>query len=309
MNKGLYKRIKVALINTSLPDPYYSYGDHWRDGFVDAGCAVTVYPYDMIPNIPQGFDLYFFVEIRYDPWSIPKELHPRVIYSWDSHIVSWQVYEMIAGAFDRVYLASKIDTELFQMKGFNNFEWVPEACNPRVHRNLHKERVNRLGYIGNNDSNYLRNGKTKDEFLERLKIYPYSIVHKKDVYGEAYTEELNKIQIMFDRTIKHNIGTRIFEACASGCLAMWPHAFCDTGIEQLFTMGIHYAPYDDTIDGAESVLHTLFNDSALVERITKGAEEHVLNNHTYAHRVKQILKNLSIDFVEVEGAEKVLVNF
>ena len=83
----LYRKVSVALINSALPEPYNSYGDHWKDAFEDAGCDVTVFKYDQIEYIPPQFDLYFFVEIRYKLSVIPWYLNPRVLYSWDSHVM------------------------------------------------------------------------------------------------------------------------------------------------------------------------------------------------------------------------------
>jgi hypothetical protein len=285
----LYRKLSIAVVNSSLPEPYNSYGDHWIDGFKDAGCDVTVFPYDQISYIPPKFDLYFFVEIRYKLSDIPWYLNPRVLYSWDSHLMDANAFEIPAHNFDKIFLASKIDVENLHKAGVMNIAWVPEACNPRVHKNLHLDRTENLGFIGNLNNTIIRNGFTKNDFVNYFKPY-----HKTHVWGEQYTEEQNKIKIMFDRTINYNIGTRIFESSAAGCVPLWSKVGYPTGIEELLEEGVHYIPYADTIEDLDRVLKNL-NESQMSAVVEK-AESHVLNNHTYAHRVKQILKILNINY-------------
>lgn len=218
---SLSRPFKIALINSTLPIPFCSYGDHWECGFKDAGCDVTVFPYDKIPLIPPQYDLYFFVEIRYQTSIIPWYLNPRVLYSWDSHVIGLNTFEEIASHFDKILLASKIDVNNLNEKGIHNILWIPEACNPRIHKNLHKERPQQIGYVSRTNNYVVRNNKTKDDFIKHLTEGPYHLEHKMDIYGQAYTEEINKVQVMFDRTIMHNIGTRIFESSAAGCVPLW----------------------------------------------------------------------------------------
>jgi hypothetical protein len=296
----LYRPLRVALVNSTLPLPYSSYGDHWRDGFIDAGLDVTEIPYDDIPLIPPRYDLYFFVEIRYHFSVIPWYLNPRVLYSWDSHVLGTDPFEQAAKVFDKILLASKLDVESLWTKGITNVAWVPEACNPRVHKNLHQDRPVLLGYVGQSNGTIFRNDKTKDDFMKHLTDGPYHLQHRHNVWGHDYTEAINQIQVMFDRTIMHNIGTRIFEASAAGCVPLWSKTNYQTGIDELMNEGVHYQPYNDTIEGLDSVLSDLFNNSDKMKKIAYNAEKHVLANHTYAHRVGQVLKELGIKHMRTE---------
>ena len=191
-----------------------------------------------------------------------------------------------------VLLASKIDVETLQSIGITNTHWIPEACNPRIHRNLHLPRTENLGFIGNLNDTFVRNGHTKNDFVNHFKPY-----HKTHVWGEDYTVEQNKVRIMFDRTISHNIGTRIFESSAAGCVPIWSKAGFNNGIDELMGENFHYIPYDDTIEGLESVLKDL--DETRMGRIAQNAEKHVLGNHTYAHRARQVLNVLGIKYAQI----------
>ncbi len=297
--KHFLRRVSVAVINTSLPEPYKSYGDHWVDGFRDAGCDVTVFKYEDIEYIPAKFDLYFFVEIRYNPASIPWFLNPRVLYSWDSHLLGAQEYEFPARCFDKVLLASKVDVDALRMNGFLNVEWIPEACNPRIHRNLRLKRTTKLGFIGNLNDTIFRNNYCKNDFLNYLKEGPYKLEHKMAVYGKDYTIEQNKIQVMFDRPITYNIGTRLFESSAAGCVPLWAKVGYPNGIEELMEENVHYVSYNDTLEDVDRVLDLLFNNPSQIDKLSKAAEKHVLNNHTYAHRVRDILGIVGIKPVEM----------
>jgi len=282
---SIYRKFKVAIINNSLEKPYWSYGDHWIDGFKDAGCDVKVFKYEQIPHLPPHFDLYFFVEVRYNPASIPWYIFPRVLYSWDSHLNGEGFYEPLKDCFDKILLASKIDAEGLNKKHPGKFAWIPEACNPRVHTNLKQYRQHYLGYIGNPDARFPRNGKFKNDFLDYLKEHR-DMFYAKHFYGPEYTERLNWIRVMFDRTIGHNIGTRIFEAGSAGCCPLWSKTDANTGIEELLTENVHYIAYDDTIEGLTKVLDELTEEK--IQKVATSAEKHALSNHTYAHRVFQI---------------------
>ena len=295
----LVRKLKIALINSSLDRPYNSYGDHWRDGFEDAGCEVRVFPYQDIQLIPPGFDLYFFVEIRYECSAIPWYLVPRVLYSWDSHVLGTEYYEAPSKCFDKILLASKIDVENLKTRGFKNFVWIPEACNPRLHRNMHLERSIKLGLVGCTNGTMPKKGKTRNDFLEHLYKSPYGLHRIEGIFGELYAAEQNKIQVMFDRTITHNVGTRIFESSAAGCVPLWSADYGRAnGINDLFTANVHYIPYE-TFEDLDKALEDLFKHPDKMDQITKAAERHVLNNHTYAHRVWQILENIGIKTTKI----------
>lgn len=73
---------RIAFINNTLNPKYLSYGDYWEDAFRVSGHRVDIYRYEAISKLPNGYDMYFFIEAgsRYDVDSIP-DVHPRVLYS------------------------------------------------------------------------------------------------------------------------------------------------------------------------------------------------------------------------------------
>lgn len=291
--KGLYRKIRVAVVNSSLKIRYHSYGDHWIDGFEDAGCEVDVFPYKKIGSLPLGYDLYFFVEIRYNPKTIPWYTSPRALYSWDSHVLGTDYFEKSTEAFDMVYLASKIDTTNMNLEGHENVKWLPEACNPRLHRNLGIDRNYDIGFVGKGNGDRVRNGKTKDDFLGFLRNSKYTCDMSHNCWGEGYAKFMNRANIAFDRVIAHNIGTRIFESAAMGCVPLWADIGVskECGIHELFKPGEHFMPYNDTIEDLERAIETLINNPDIMKSISEKAQKHVLAKHTYAHRARSVLND------------------
>lgn len=291
----LYRRLRIAVINNSLKEKYHSYGDHWVDGFKNAGCDVKVFSYESINTLPLGFDLYFFVEVRYEPHKIPWYVNPRVMYSWDAHIMGAEYYKFLTRCFDRIYLASKQETETLNTQGYENVKWLPEACNPEIHKDMGIKRDIDVGIIGRRDGQRKRHNLTKNDFLDWLKNNKeYKTLVKTDIWGQDYVDEMNRCKMVFDRVIAHNIGTRIFESAAMGCVPLWADqgVLKKCGIYKLMNPWEHYIPYNDTIEGLNGILKFIVNNKEKIEDIRTKAKDHVLNNHTYAHRVREILKDI-----------------
>ena len=301
LTPGLYRQLRVAIINSSLDVPYHSYGDHWVDGFQDAGCLVSVFPYDKIPYLPVGYDLYFFVEVRYTPAEIPWYACPRVLYSWDAHILGTDYYKQIAGHYDKICLASKIVVEELKNSGISNAMWVPEACNPRLHKDLGIERPYEIGLVGRHNDTYIRQGLSKSDFIKFLETSKYKSFFKTEIWGNEYVNLMNQSILAFDRTITNNVGTRVFESAAMGCVPLWSdQGISDqNGMSELMTPGLHYASYNDTIDGLIEVVDDILSHPDKAKFIIENAKKHVLTNHTYAHRAKQVLEAFSAPFFQV----------
>lgn len=300
----LMKGVSVAFINNTLDKPYHSYGDLFFDAWKDAGCEVVQYAYENIHLIPPVHSLYYFHEIRFLPQNIPWYLNPRVLFSFDGHMVDTQTHQYYSQFFDRIYLNSKIDAEAVNIP--YRVKWLPEACNPRVHRDLGKPREFDTGFVGSPDSIIsMRNGYSRQSFLDYLDTqdgFTFCGV-KHGIYGDDYNETLNKYRISFDRTIKANIGTRIWECLAAGTLPLWSrtkdHDNC--GIDSLLIDGVHYVSYNDTLEDFKEKLTYLLEHPEVVSKIVAQGQKEVLSHHTYADRCKWILKDCGVNFTTVSN--------
>ena len=70
----------VALINNTLSQKYLSYGDYVLEDLRLNGYEVTEFRYEDIDSLPEGFDLYLFIEVRYNPETI-SDVKPRILYT------------------------------------------------------------------------------------------------------------------------------------------------------------------------------------------------------------------------------------
>jgi hypothetical protein len=296
MAKKILRQIRVAVINSTLNEPYHSYGDHWVDGFQDAGAIVDVFRYDTILTVPLKYDLYFFVEVRYDPTKIPWHMTPRVLYSWDAHILGSDYYKSLCSYFDWICLASKIDTDKLIKERFNNVVWIPEACNPRLHKDLGLDRIYDIGLVGRHNETYIREGYSKTDFINFLSTSKYKNFFKTEVWGKSYVDLMNQTILAFDRAVSHNVGTRVFESAAMGCLPLWSEFGVSNlnGMSSLMKPWQHYIPYTDTIESLVQTVDILLSNKKDIEYLRNEAKNHVLENHTYAHRCIDILKQINI---------------
>jgi spore maturation protein CgeB len=107
---------------------------------------------------------------------------------------------------------------------------------------------------------------------------------------------MNQATLAFDRTISHNVGTRVFESAAMGCLPLWSESGISSinGMSLLMKPWEHYVPYFDTIESLNQAIDILLSNKKDVEYLRNVAKKHVLEKHTYAHRCMDILKQINI---------------
>jgi len=293
------RNVKIAVINSSLDNPYHSYGDHWVDGWNDAEVEVTVFRYDQIPTIPPTFDLYFFVEVRYELHDIPWYLYPRVLWSWDSHLIPMDTLADYTRYFSTVYLATKKEVDYLKGSGFKNVKWLPEACNPRVHRRHEDvEPAETIAYVTNPSRQPERNGLNKNSYIEFLNNGPHSFRHTRGVFGESYARAMSGSELSIDWPVGTNVGTRMFEAPAMGCAVIrsLPSIGDGNGMEEMLTEGEHFLGFDDTLEGLDRVLKFATDpaNKGKMDAMREAARDLVLSKHTYAHRCVRVLEDFGL---------------
>lgn len=113
---------KVAFINNSLQPKYLSYGDYWLDAFRAAGHQVSEFRYEQISELPAGYDLYFFIEIRYDPSQISTNATPRLLYTREnpSEVIVEQYFDAVATDSEPYFqrLKDRLKTSLIPNNNF-----------------------------------------------------------------------------------------------------------------------------------------------------------------------------------------------
>lgn len=118
LSKPSGKPFKIAFINNTLHIKYLSYGDYWLEAFRAGGHQVDEFRYESVQNLPSGYDLYFFIEKRYQLEDI-ADVHPRVLYSLEDNDLN------ILPHYDYI-LSGSIDlVNKWKERGFVNVSLVP----------------------------------------------------------------------------------------------------------------------------------------------------------------------------------------
>ncbi len=91
-----------------------------------------------------------------------------------------------------------------------------------------------------------------------------------------------------NQTKNGGLNTRAFEVLASGGLELTDYI---EGMESLLTPGVDVAVYRSPQEGAQLALQ-LLQDESMRKKIALSGHERVMDEHTYAHRVRTILNAL-----------------
>lgn len=154
------------------------------------------------------------------------------------------------------------------------------ACDPEYHKPHPTQKpIFDLVFIGGIE--YIPSYEERINFIHDMQMCgrDFAIMYGKREDYTRYTAMGRKI-LNFLHKINGNtqINTKVFEAMAMGCLVN----NYDSILDELFTPMVHYVPY--------LMLDTVTEQQA--ERIKKQSREYVVNNHTWDHRVTQVLNDI-----------------
>lgn len=236
-------------------------------------------------GLPPGFDpdLYFWIDSG--PKSPPDGLDavkiPKVAYLIDSHVAP-DLRLSMAKPFDCVFLAQKAQVETFREAGVKHVFWMPLACSPELHDTGSFERTVDVAYVGSFST---EEDQRRPRLLEEIRNrYPNHYI------GKAWPEDMARIyarsKIVVNACVNHDVNMRVFEAMASGALLITDTA---DGLEDLFRNGEHLVIYRSD-SALPNLIDYYFKHPEERERIARQGQELVLREHTYAHRVEEILR-------------------
>ena len=101
-----------------------------------------------LASIPRtGFDLYLNIDDGLE-YQLPADLHPSAWWAIDTHL-NYEWCRQKAGAFDLVFTAQRDGAERLEAEGIVQAEWLPLACDPKVHRRFDVAKVHDIVFIGN----------------------------------------------------------------------------------------------------------------------------------------------------------------
>ncbi len=243
-------------------------------------------PYDeMRARLPQGYqpDYFFYVDSgarKIEP-GIQDIPAPRIAYLIDTHVSPDLRIEM-ARHFDCVFIAQKGQLGLFRQAGIENVFWVPLACSPELHDVGEFERIHDVSYVGSFS--------TEEDDRRRRLLEGVAARFPNSRVGRYWPRDMARLyaqsKIVVNACHNADVNMRVFEALASGALLITDPAI---GLDDLFREGEHLLVYR-----SEEELHGLLEYylEHHEERacIAAAGRAHVLAEHTYDHRLDEILR-------------------
>ena len=166
-----------------------------------------------------------------------------------------------------------------------SMRWLPFAVNTEVFKpNKNIERINKICFCGSKKAAPYKVRREMSEKLKEVKL----LDDKGRVYGNKYVKCLQSYVSHLSCSSSYDLCVgKTLEIAASGSVLL-TNTF--TGRDKLFNTEkrcyMEYKPDgSDIVDVARKVL----SDGALVNEITSNAIEYIRDNHTYAHRIKELL--------------------
>ena len=218
------------------------------------------------------------------PQNIEKITVPKILILSDSFInLHW--HKHYAQLFDFVFVAQKGYVSQLKKLGIKNTYWLPNACDPEIHQDLHLERIYDIGFVGT--LNTLHNPRRS------LYIKILSKHFKSQITSNIWYKEISKIysqsRIAFNICGAQDLNMRVFETMATGSMLLTdyiPHGLLD-----LFKDRHHLVTYHSPQEAASLIRYYLTHEDKRIKIAQRGQKE-VLDKHTYLHRAQVIISKI-----------------
>lgn len=252
-----YARVALANILQSDPDWYSEAGEVGKDHpfYIHVDDGRDDLPVDSIPR-PWGY------------WAIDSHLGPEI-----------RIKKALEA--DIVWCAQKPFVEVLHQHGVDA-HWLPLACEPELHRAISREPDCDLVFVGHLQDPKMTN---RVAFLDRLfkavktPWFQYGVFHADmaNVYARG--------RIGVNHAVRDDLNMRFFELACIGVPQL-----ADSRMVGLSDLGFepwkHYLPYDSVEEAVRVVTDELDVEHSCMVR---NAQELVRAEHTYTHRVRQML--------------------
>jgi hypothetical protein len=270
----------------------------WKRSFDEMKDSIELhlYTWDNWKTMPEGYDLYLFLDYRPSLWEVERyNYHPRALFWWDCFHHLQSVSIQLALVFDRVYVAERIESNYIRTIGYSNVEWLPGSYYPGIYHPIEgSSKVHSFGFIGQFDDTVIRKGLTRKGLLDQL-CSKYGGFLTNNCRG-VYTNQIyNESKIMPERTIFANIGTRLFEVVGSGGFCLMNRYPCNNGLDELGVDGLHFVTYDESSDDFFNKFEYYLKNDKERQTIAKSGQKYFLEKHTYKHRIQKILKDFNLE--------------
>lgn len=257
------------------------------------GMEVTRFNWENWHEMPTNFDLYFFIDFHPSLFRVcHTNFHPRVFYWFDSFHHSFVYPAQIIECFDRSYFSEYQAVKALNNVGVSKVFWLPAAYYPGVYRPVAFNKVHQYAFVGQPDDTVVRRGMTRKEFIQKFKEEKLRGYVGQGIYGDDVNRVYNETEVLLDRTIYSNIGTRFFETIGSGGFLLMNRVPIPSGIDQIAMDGAHYISYDDSYEDCFKKLQYYLAHADEREKIARAGEAFFKKHHTYTQRFEKILTDL-----------------
>jgi len=261
---------------------------------------------DVRRYIPQGelpeHDFYIYIDDGRDglEWECPK---PNAFWAVDTHLgYDYRLFK--AKMFDYVFCAQKEGAERMKADGIENAFWLPLGCHPPAHPSpaemLQSEEFMQkmgieglskqydLGFVGFINDAKGEGQNSRLEYLDALfNAFPNSWLSA-NVFFEDMATRYIKARLGFNISIKDDLNMRFFEIPSTGTCMLTNRD--QVGWDEIgFEEGKHFLGYQGMDEMIEQARWGLDHPDER-EEIAKAGYEEVRKNHTYVHRMEQLLE-------------------
>jgi len=208
---------------------------------------------------------------------------PRVYISIDT----WQcpLDYMDALQFHMVFVAQRSFVQALRATGSRHVFWLPLACEPEAHHPTHTPPKFDISFAGSVASGI---HDTRARLLEVL-ASRFNVHCVANVYGEDYCKALCAGALTFNHAAVKDVNMRVFEAMSMGVPLLTNRDADFNGLFDLFDADKHLIAYDSEADLLDKCDYYLKHPEA-ARVIAEAAFAEVRANHTYGHRVREILR-------------------
>lgn len=237
--------------------------------------------YSEAGEIKKGHPFYIHVDDGRDDLSVSGIPRPWGYWAIDSHLGP-EIRIKKALEADIVWCAQKPFVEELAKHGVDA-RWLPLACEPELHTPTEEITPDKdLVFVGHLQSQELTN---RVEFLDKLfrsvkePWFQYGVFHRDmaNVYARG--------RIGVNHAVRDDLNMRFFELACIGVPQLADSRM--VGLRDLgFEPWVHFLPYD-SVETAISVVEAELD--ADHSRMVSNAQHLVKTNHTYTHRVRQML--------------------
>ncbi|MCH8303885.1 MAG: glycosyltransferase [Candidatus Marinimicrobia bacterium] len=271
------KRIALLYDDIVRPD---TTGVYCRNA-LEKICNVTHFQPTELDKVPQGFDLYLFIDDGFR-YFLPERLKPSAWWVIDTHL-NYEDNLRSVGQFDYVFTAQKDGARKFRNDGILSAKWLPLACDPNQHQKVKTEKKYDVVFVGN------ELGAEREKCLNGIKKhFPNHFIGRK--FFNEMAETFSQGRIVFNRSVKNDVNMRVFEALSTGSLLL-TNKLDENGQGELFEEGKHLVNYNGESDLIEKIKYYLEHENER-EKIAEAGMDYVHKNHSYQHRMGAILQSV-----------------